>query len=179
MKRILALGAFALFIACNSSTEKKVDSDTSSAMVSDTTPVVNSDTSVAVNPEPSTAPVEVSKSVETKTPDKNPKTAAVTKAPAQEKPVQAPDNGSDTKKGEMLISKSDCFACHKIQEKLVGPAYKDVANKYSNTKANIDYLIAKVKNGGSGVWGPVPMTPHPALSDDDLKSMIQYILSLK
>ena len=85
----------------------------------------------------------------------------------------------DTKKGETLISKSDCFACHKVNEKLLGPSYKDVANKYSNTKANVDYLVAKIKNGGSGVWGAIPMSPHPALSDDDASAMVQYILSLK
>ena len=79
----------------------------------------------------------------------------------------------------MLISKSDCFACHKIQDKLLGPAYKDVANKYANTKANVDYLVNKVKTGGSGVWGAVPMSPHPALSDDDARAMILYVLSLK
>jgi cytochrome c len=84
----------------------------------------------------------------------------------------------DTKKGETLISKSDCFACHKINEKLLGPSYKDVANKYANTKANVNYLVAKIKNGGSGVWGAIPMSPHPALSDDDAAAMVQYILSL-
>ena len=79
----------------------------------------------------------------------------------------------------MLISKSDCFACHKIQDKLLGPSYKDVANKYENTKANLDYLVNKVKTGGSGVWGAVPMSPHPALADDDARAMITYVLSLK
>lgn len=180
MKRILALGVCALFIACNSSTEKTTDTDTSSVVVVDTTPVIsNSDTSsVALSPAPETAPVQVSKSPEVKTAEKTPKTAE-TRAKAPEKAVQASDNSADTKKGEMLISKSDCFACHKIQDKLLGPAYKDVAIKYANTKANVDYLVTKIKNGGSGVWGAIPMSPHPALSDEDARAMVAYILSIK
>ena len=94
------------------------------------------------------------------------------------KATENTDN-ADIKKGELLISKSDCFACHKVQDKLLGPSYKDVANKYDNTKATIDYLVNKVKTGGSGVWGAVPMSPHPALSDDDARAMISYVLSLK
>lgn len=81
-------------------------------------------------------------------------------------------------KGAQLIAASDCLGCHKEQEKLVGPAYKDVAAKYPPTQENIDKLAKKVISGGSGVWGEVPMTPHPNLALNDAKEMVKYILSL-
>ncbi|WP_419803262.1 c-type cytochrome [Mucilaginibacter sp.] len=81
-------------------------------------------------------------------------------------------------KGAQLIASSDCLGCHKEQEKLVGPAYKDVAAKYPPTEGNIDKLAKKVISGGSGVWGEVPMTPHPNLALNDAKEMVKYILSL-
>ncbi|SDL77174.1 cytochrome c [Daejeonella rubra] len=82
-------------------------------------------------------------------------------------------------KGEQLISGSDCLTCHKVDAKLVGPSYIDVANKYAATDANIEMLAGKVIKGGSGSWGEIPMAPHPAISTDDAKEMIKYILSLK
>ncbi len=80
-------------------------------------------------------------------------------------------------KGGQLIAKSDCLSCHKEHEKLVGPAYADVAKKY--TSADVDKLADKVIKGGSGSWGDVPMTPHPSLSVDDAKEMVKYILTVK
>lgn len=80
-------------------------------------------------------------------------------------------------KGKALISESDCFACHKEKEKLVGPAYVDVAKKYK--VSDLPMLTDKVINGGSGVWGNIPMTPHPGMSKTDAEAMVRYILSLK
>ena len=80
---------------------------------------------------------------------------------------------------EELAVKSGCTACHKIDAKLVGPAYKDVAAKYKGDKKAEATLIAKVKNGGSGVWGPVPMPPNAAVKDEDLKTLVKWILALK
>ncbi len=85
----------------------------------------------------------------------------------------------DNQKGLELIGANDCTTCHKISEKNIGPAYTDVAAKYENTQANIDTLVSKVINGGSGVWGAVPMTPHPTLSKEDATEMVKYILALK
>ncbi|RAU83049.1 c-type cytochrome [Pontibacter arcticus] len=82
-------------------------------------------------------------------------------------------------KGEKLISLSDCMSCHNIENKIIGPGYKEVAQKYENTPENIDYLAGKIITGGKGVWGEVPMTPHPDLSREDAKQMAQYILSLR
>ncbi|OWY41063.1 cytochrome C biogenesis protein CcsA [Xenophilus sp. AP218F] len=78
-----------------------------------------------------------------------------------------------------LAQKYACTACHAVDKKLVGPAYKDVAKKYAGDKGAEAKLIAKVKNGGSGVWGPVPMTPHPSIPDADLKALVKWVLSQK
>lgn len=82
-------------------------------------------------------------------------------------------------KGKELISKFDCLTCHKIDTKLIGPAYVDVANKYSATDSNIDMLAGKIIKGGAGNWGDIPMAPHPTINTDDAKEMVKYILSLK
>jgi len=80
---------------------------------------------------------------------------------------------------EALLKKNNCTACHAIDKKLVGPAYKDVAKKYSGNAEAQKTLAEKVKKGGKGNWGQVPMPPNPAVSDADLNTMIVYILSLK
>lgn len=81
--------------------------------------------------------------------------------------------------GEQLISKSDCLSCHKVDVKLLGPAYQDVAAKYPATDENIELLAGKIIKGGAGNWGDIPMAPHPSISEDDAKEMVKYILSLK
>lgn len=85
----------------------------------------------------------------------------------------------DYQKGLALIAKSDCLTCHKISEKLVGPAYRDVAAKYSSDAATISMLADKVIKGGAGVWSQIPMTPHPAISKADAEQMVKYVLLLK
>lgn len=79
---------------------------------------------------------------------------------------------------EAMLKKYNCTACHAIDKKLVGPAYKDVAKKYKGQKDAAAKLTAKVKKGGSGVWGPIPMPPNPAVPDADLKKMVDDILAL-
>ncbi|ALI98503.1 c-type cytochrome [Rufibacter tibetensis] len=81
--------------------------------------------------------------------------------------------------GEKLIASSDCMGCHRIDTKLVGPAYQAVADKYENNEKDAEYLAGKIIKGGGGVWGQMAMTPHPNLSEDEAKKMAQYILSLK
>ncbi len=85
----------------------------------------------------------------------------------------------DYQNGLALIAKSDCLTCHKIDEKLIGPPYKDVANKYAGVDTAVRYLAGKVINGGSGVWGPIAMTPHTTLSQQDAETMVKYVLLLK
>ena len=91
------------------------------------------------------------------------------------------DAGSnpDYQKGLELIGKSDCLTCHKVKDKLIGPAYADVAAKYENTEDNIKMLAGKIIKGGKGVWGEVPMTPHPQITQADAEQMVKYILLLK
>ncbi len=81
--------------------------------------------------------------------------------------------------GELLINKSDCIGCHHKINKLIGPSYTDIAKKYPNTDKNQLLLADKIIKGGSGVWGKIPMTPHPKVSQSDAKLMAKYILSLK
>jgi cytochrome c len=85
----------------------------------------------------------------------------------------------DYTKGLELIGKSDCLTCHKVGDKLIGPSYKEVAAKYENTEENITMLAGKIIKGGQGVWGSVPMTAHPAVTEDDAKAMVKYIFLLK
>jgi len=78
---------------------------------------------------------------------------------------------------EALAKKHNCTACHAVDKKLVGPAYKDVAKKYKgqNVAAKLE---EKVKKGGQGVWGPVPMPPNGAVPDADIKKLVDWILKL-
>jgi cytochrome c len=80
---------------------------------------------------------------------------------------------------EELAKKQGCFACHALDKKLVGPAYKDVAAKYRGDKAAEAKLFDKVKKGGTGVWGTVPMPPNGHVPDADIKTLVKWILSLK
>lgn len=112
---------------------------------------------------------------DTKTPPADTTAAAPATTPAS----TASDKGLD------LIAASDCTTCHKLNKEAssgasIGPAYSEVAAKYSPAAdTTVDRLVKKVISGGSGVWGTVPMTPHPALTPADVKTMVTYILSLK
>ena len=77
--------------------------------------------------------------------------------------------------------KAGCMACHSMDKKLVGPAFKDIAAKYKGQGDAVAKLSEKVRKGGSGVWGPIPMSPNPAdkISDEDLKAAIKWILALE
>ena len=86
----------------------------------------------------------------------------------------------DYQKGLELVSKSNCLTCHKVDETLIGPKYRDVANKYTGLPDTIiRHLAGKIINGGKGVWGEVLMTPHPEVSQEDAEAMVKYILLLK
>lgn len=100
---------------------------------------------------------------------------------AASKPAEADMSGNpDYQKGLALVANSDCFTCHKIDEKLTGPAYQEVANKYANAGDTVvPYLAHRIINGGSGVWGEAAMTPHADLSEADAEAMAKYVLLLK
>ncbi|MCL6263473.1 c-type cytochrome [Craterilacuibacter sp. RT1T] len=78
-----------------------------------------------------------------------------------------------------LAQKNNCTACHAVDRKLVGPSYKDVAARYAGDKGAEAKMAAKIKAGGSGVWGPVPMPPNPQISDADVKALAKWVLSQK
>ena len=81
--------------------------------------------------------------------------------------------------GMSLAQKNACLSCHGVDKKIVGPAYREVAKKYAGDKGAHDRLMAKVKAGGKGVWGEVPMPPNPQVSAQDLDKIVTWILSLK
>jgi cytochrome c len=89
------------------------------------------------------------------------------------------ESSASTAPGAKLIAANDCSTCHKVDTKVIGPAFQDVANKYPATDANIDTLANKVIKGGKGNWGDIPMAAHPTLAVADAKEMVKYILSLK
>ena len=74
-----------------------------------------------------------------------------------------------------LATKSGCMACHAVDKKLVGPAYQEVAKKYKASDEAM--LVAKVKAGGKGVWGQIPMPPNAAVKDEDVKILVKWILA--
>jgi cytochrome c len=78
-----------------------------------------------------------------------------------------------------LTKKYNCVACHAEVTKKVGPAYKDVASKYTGRSDAADYLAKKIRSGGSGVWGAMPMPPHPQVPEADARAMATYILGVK
>jgi cytochrome c len=80
---------------------------------------------------------------------------------------------------EKLAQANGCTACHSIDKKLVGPAYKDVAAKYRGNKDAEAMLVKKVKEGGKGTWGEIPMPPNGHVKDDDIKTLVRWVLSLK
>jgi cytochrome c len=85
----------------------------------------------------------------------------------------------DNKAAEDLMKKDGCAACHAIDKKIVGPAYQEVAAKYKGNPKAAAMLAEKVKKGGVGTWGQVPMPPNAQVSDADIKNLVDWILSLK
>jgi cytochrome c len=80
---------------------------------------------------------------------------------------------------QALAQSKNCMTCHAVDRKLVGPAYKDVAQKYAGQKDAVDKLATKIVKGGSGVWGPVPMPANPQVGEAEAKKLATWVLSLK
>ncbi|MCB5186275.1 c-type cytochrome [Methylobacillus gramineus] len=79
---------------------------------------------------------------------------------------------------EALAQKNGCLACHSVEKKMIGPSYKEVAAKYKGDKGAEARLVEKVKAGGSGNWGAMPMPPHAHVKDEDIKTLVHWVLSL-
>jgi cytochrome c len=78
-----------------------------------------------------------------------------------------------------LTRKYNCVACHAEDARKVGPAYRDIAKKYAGRADAADYLAKKIRSGGSGVWGAMPMPPHPQVPESDARAMAIYVLGIK
>jgi len=78
-----------------------------------------------------------------------------------------------------LATQKNCMACHAVDKKLVGPSYKEVANKYAGQKDAVDRLAGKILKGGSGVWGPVPMPANAQVSEAEAKKLAAWVLTQK
>ncbi|MCC7549543.1 MAG: c-type cytochrome [Burkholderiales bacterium] len=83
----------------------------------------------------------------------------------------------DAAKAKQLATKYNCMACHAEDKKLVGPAFKEVAKKYKSDAGAAPKLAGKVKGGGGGVWGSIPMPPNN-VPEGDIKTMVEWILSM-
>jgi cytochrome c len=83
---------------------------------------------------------------------------------------------------EQLMEKAGCIACHHVDDKLIGPAFKSIAAKYRSVseELTLNYLTNQVRDGSEGVWGDIPMAPNPPskVSDEDLKTVLEWILGL-
>ncbi len=90
--------------------------------------------------------------------------------------VAAPALAADSA-GTALARKSNCLSCHAIDKKIVGPGYQEIAKKYAGQKDAEAKLIAKVKSGGAGTWGPIAMPPNSAVKDEDIKTLVKWILA--
>ena len=88
-------------------------------------------------------------------------------------------HAADAKAAEARAKSSGCLACHTMDKKLVGPSYKEIAERYRNDKKAEASLAQKVKAGGKGAWGDIPMPPNAHVKDADIKTMVQWILSIK
>lgn len=80
---------------------------------------------------------------------------------------------------QALATSKNCMACHALDKKLVGPAYKDVAAKYASDKTAVDKLATKIQKGGAGVWGPIPMPANTQVNDAEAKKLAAWILTIK
>ena len=80
---------------------------------------------------------------------------------------------------EALAKAKNCFSCHSIDKKVVGPAYKDVAKKYAGNPAAEKMLAEKIVKGGKGVWGEIPMPPNAAVKPEEATKLAKWVLSLK
>lgn len=98
-------------------------------------------------------------------------------APAPGTPASAPADASLAGDPRAKLARYNCTACHAIDHKVVGPAFRDVAAKYRGQAGAAERLEAKVKNGGSGVWGDIPMPANPTVPDADLREIVQWILT--
>lgn len=84
---------------------------------------------------------------------------------------------ADAGDGVRVARSNACMGCHAVDRKLVGPSFMQIAERYKNDQQAVPKLVKKVKDGGSGVWGAIPMPAHPRMNDADAKSVVQWVLA--
>lgn len=96
-------------------------------------------------------------------------------------PAQSPpkEEAAFDHRGRYWMEKSDCMTCHEVDRTTVGPGFAQIAQKYHKEETTIEYLVRKIQQGGSGVWGTAMMNPHPNLPDKEIREMLNYVFSLK
>jgi cytochrome c5 len=130
------------------------------------------------------APASVATASATAAPRATPSAAAPAAPPAAAvaaatTPTPKASGPLDMTSGLAMMQKDGCIACHSVDKKILGPAYQDVAAKYKGDAGAPAKLVQKVKMGGAGVWGQIPMPPNSQVSDDDIKALVTWILTLK
>ena len=90
--------------------------------------------------------------------------------------ISAPAFAQSNQAAATLSNQSGCMVCHKVDEKLVGPGFRDVAEKYKDQAGATEKLAQKIKKGGVGSWGRIPMPPHPQLSDESSNVLAAWVL---
>jgi len=80
---------------------------------------------------------------------------------------------------QALATSKNCMACHAVDKKLVGPAFKDVAAKYAGQKDAVEKLSVKIMKGSAGVWGPVPMPANAQVNEDEAKKLATWVMAQK
>lgn len=111
--------------------------------------------------------------------EKKAEALAVAKNKAEAAPAPAAKPAAAVATGpEALAQAKGCLVCHKVDMKVVGPAYKDVAAKYKGDAGAFEMLVAKAKSGGTGTWGQIPMPPQAHVPEEDLRTIIKWVLSL-
>jgi cytochrome c len=83
----------------------------------------------------------------------------------------------DAPRGQMIARANACMGCHAVDRKVVGPSFQQIAAKYKGDAQAPAKLVNKVKDGGSGVWGVLPMPPHPTMSDADIRTVVDWVLA--
>ena len=112
-------------------------------------------------------------------PTTNYETMASAAPPAAAPPPSGPTADTSATTPEQMLTKYGCVACHAVDHKVVGPALEDVGKKYQGQSTAFAHLTDKVRNGGSGVWGDIPMTPNPQVPDAGLQTLVEWVLTLK
>ncbi len=105
--------------------------------------------------------------------------ASATAVAAKTAPTAAASGPLDLAAAQAMMQRDGCGACHALDKKIVGPAYQEVAAKYKGDAGAVAKLTQKVKAGGAGVWGPVPMPPNTQVADSDIEALVSWILALK